>query len=49
MSTHFCKVGKTKPSLKKLFITQAIKDEPARFIEVVHSSKTTSKDLDAVS
>ena len=34
MNTHFCKVGKTKPNLNKLFQLKNFADIPVKFIEV---------------
>ena len=45
MSTHFCKVGKTKPNLNKLFQLIAFKDKTVQFIEVDNTPYNT-KDLD---
>jgi hypothetical protein len=48
MSTHFCKVGKTKPNLNKLFQLKNFKDKTVKFIEV-SSKPNGSKDLDVAS
>ena len=39
MSTHFCKVGKTKPNLNKLFQLKNFADIPVKFIEVFSKTK----------
>ena len=48
MSTHFCKVGKTKPNLSKLFHLKNLEDKTVKFIEVI-SKPNGSKDLDVAS
>ena len=42
---HFCKVGKTKPNLNKLFQLKNLEDKTVHFIEVI----SNPKDLNAAS
>ena len=48
MSTHYCKVGKTKPNLNKSFSLKALKDKTVQFVEVVYNQKS-SNDFDVAS
>ncbi len=48
MSTHFCKVGKTKPNLSKLIQLKNLEDITVQFIEVV-SKPNSSNNLDVAS
>ena len=48
MSAHFCKVGKTKPNLDKLFQLKNSEDKTEQFIEV-SSKPNGSQDLNVAS
>lgn len=48
MSTHFCKVGKTKPNLNKLLNLKSADKKAVQFVEVVYKKKYT-KDLHVAS
>lgn len=49
MSMHYCKVGKTKPSLKKLLSLKAAEDKSVKFVEVVYKKNHHTKDLHVAS
>ncbi len=48
MSAHFCKVGKTKPNLDKLFQLKEFEDKSVQFIEII-SKPNGSQDIDVAS
>ncbi|MDX1774049.1 hypothetical protein [Oceanihabitans sediminis] len=48
MSTQYCKVGKTKPNLKKLLNLEAAEEKAVSFIEVIYKNKPL-EDLNVVS
>lgn len=45
MNSHFCKVGKTRPNLNKIFSLEDLEKKHARFVEDAYNVEQTDMSL----